>query len=92
MLGIESAGLLLDCTKRTAHCNGRKLAGSVLWHIHVCRQFNSVTVVESNLAVIHHFRFRESLVPLLSKIKSIHIVVFICFAGRENHRCNANCH
>ena len=81
MLGIQAAALFLHGAEGAAHRNGGKpvilSAGEGSRHIHIGRQLNAVAVVESDLAVVHQFRFRKGLVPFLREIQCAHILVFI---------------
>ena len=95
MLRIKAAALLLYGTERTAHRNRGQLAtlsaSEGARHIHIRRQLNSIAVMESDLAVVHKFRFREGLVPFPGKIQSTHILFCVCFAGKQRQSRYGNC-
>ena len=55
------------------------------------RQLNAIAAVESDLAVIDPFRFREGLVPFLGEGKMTHIFR-ILFAAKQHQGCYGNNH
>ena len=64
-LRIQTRGLLLYRTERTADGNGGKLALCALRRVHIRRQCNAVAVVKGHLFVVYLITFREHLIPFL---------------------------
>ena len=72
-LRIQTGGLLLYRTERTADGNGGQLALCAPRRVHIRRQCDAVAVVKGYFLVIHLVAFREHLVPFLCQIQFFHI-------------------
>ena len=64
-LRVQTGGLLLYRTERTADGNGGQLALCVLRRIHIRRQCDAVAVVKGHLFVVYLVAFRKHLIPFL---------------------------
>lgn len=72
-LCVQTGGLLLYRTERTADGNSGQLAHCALRRVHIRRQCDAVAVVKGHLFVVHLVAFREHLVPFLCQIQFFHI-------------------
>ena len=74
-LRIQTGGLLLYRTERTADGNSRQLALCAPRRVHIRRQYDAISVVKGYFLVIHPVAFREHLVPFLCQIQFFHIQI-----------------
>ena len=71
-LRVQTGGLLLYRTERTADGNGGQLALCALRRVHIRRQCDAVAVVEGHFLMIDLVAFGEYLVPFLSQVQFFH--------------------
>ena len=91
-LRIQTGGLLLYRTERTADGNGGQLALCALRRVHIRRQRDAVAVVKGYFLVIHLVAFREHLVPFLCQIQFFHIQTSLPVALRYTVLSTASNH
>ena len=96
MLGIQAGRLLLYGTEGAAHGNGGQtpevgcdvitgLAGDFFRDIEIGGEYDTIAIVEGNLAVAYQFRLRKSLVPFLGEGERVHIIILV--AAEQHQGC-----